>query len=233
MNRICIIPARGGSKRIPRKNIRPFLGRPIIACSIDAALESGLFDVVMVSTEDEEIAGVARSLGAEVPFPRSEENSGDMAMTVPVLLEVLDRYEAGGVVFPVVCCLYPTAPFVTSARLRQASELLEAGEADAVVPVVRFSYPIQRALRMSEEGTMRMFWPENYNCRSQDLEPAYHDAGQFYFLRTAALRAQRRLFPDTTIPVVLPESEVQDIDSAEDWAMAEWKCRWLREQGGG
>ncbi len=229
MARICIIPARGGSKRIPRKNILPFLGQPIIATSIQAARESGIFDVVMVSTEDAEIAEVARTHGAEVPFFRSAENSNDMAMTVPVLLEVLDRYRDLGQDFQTTCCLYPTAPFVTPARLREAGLLLEESQDDAIVPVVRFSYPIQRSLRMNDQGRMEMFWPENYNRRSQDLEPAYHDAGQFYMLRTDSLRDQQILFPARTRPVVLSDEEVQDIDSPEDWAMAEWKCRWLKE----
>lgn len=230
MTRICIVPARGGSKRIPRKNIREFLGKPIIAYSIDAALESGLFDEVMVSTEDQEIAEVARAHGAAVPFFRSAENSTDMAMTAPVLVEVLERYAATGRRFDTTCCLYPTAPFVTVARLREACAKLDASAADGVVPVVRFSYPIQRALRMAE-GRLEMFWPENYNRRSQDLEPAYHDAGQYYFLRTSSLLVQRSLFPATALPIVLGDADVQDIDSLEDWEMAEWKCRWLREQG--
>ncbi len=229
MTRICIVPARGGSKRIPRKNIREFLGKPILAYSIEAALESGLFDEVMVSTEDPEIADVARAHGANVPFFRSAENSTDMAMTAPVLIEVLERYAAAGRLFDTTCCLYPTAPFVTPARLREACARLDSSDADGVVPVVRFSYPIQRALRMAE-GRIEMFWPENYNRRSQDLEPAYHDAGQYYFLRTSALLVQRTLFPATALPIILGDADVQDIDSIEDWEMAEWKCRWLREQ---
>lgn len=229
MTRICIVPARGGSKRIPRKNIREFLGKPILAYSIEAALESGLFDEVMVSTEDPEIADVARAHGANVPFFRSAENSTDMAMTAPVLIEVLERYAAAGRLFDTTCCLYPTAPFVTPARLREACARLDSSDADGVVPVVRFSYPIQRALRMAE-GRIEMFWPENYNRRSQDLEPAYHDAGQYYFLRTSALLVQRTLFPATALPIILGDADVQDIDSVEDWEMAEWKCRWLREQ---
>jgi len=229
VSRICIIPARGGSKRIPRKNIRDFMGKPIIAHSIEAALESGIFDEVMVSTEDAEIVEVAKAHGAAVPFLRSPENSTDMAMTAPVLIEVLDRYAELGRNFDTACCLYPTAPFVRASRLREACRLLESSEDDAVVPVVRFSYPIQRSLRMTEGGRLEMFWPENYNKRSQDLEPAYHDAGQFYLLRTTSLRIQQVLFPSRTRPVVLVDEEVQDIDSPEDWKIAEWKCRWLRE----
>lgn len=229
MKRICIIPARGGSKRISRKNVREFLGMPILAYSIKAAKESGLFDEVMVSTEDQEIAEIARSHGAAVPFFRSAENSTDMAMTAPVLIEVLERYEAAGRSFDITCCLYPTAPFATPSRLHEACTMLESSSADGVLPVVRFSYPIQRSLRM-DKGMLKMFWPENYNMRSQDLEPAFHDAGQYYFLRTRSLLVQRTLFPDATLPVVLNDTEVQDIDTLEDWEMAEWKFRWLQER---
>ena len=219
---IAIIPARGGSKRIPRKNIRDFLGRPIIAYSIEAALASGAFDEVMVSTDDEEIADVARRRGAVVPFFRSEENSGDMAMTVPVLVEVMREYGRLGRVFLSLCCVYPCAPFVTAARLREGMELLRTSESDCVLPVVRFSYPPQRCL-VIREGIVSMPYPKNYGMRSQDLEPLYHDAGQFYCLKAGHLTADGGMFSGRVVPIVLEEGQVQDIDSLQDWKIAELK----------
>lgn len=227
MKNILIIPARGGSKRIPRKNIRDFLGRPIIAYSIEAALTSGCFDEVMVSTDDKEIAELSASYGARVPFYRSPELSTDMAMTVPVLIEVLSEYERLGQRFDNICCLYPCAPFVTSARLREAMELLQNNNIDSILPVTRFSYPPQRGLAV-RDGRAVMLHPENYNVRSQDLEAWYHDAGQFYCARISALMEQQRLFCDNTLPLILPESEVQDIDTEEDWKAAEFKYHLLK-----
>lgn len=226
MKKICIIPARGGSKRIPRKNVRLFLGKPIIAYSIEAALRSGVFDEVMVSTDDEEIVHVARQYGANVPFLRSPEMSTDMAMTAPVLIEVLDRYAQKGEDFPLCCCLYATAPFVNPQRLSEGMRLLETSAVDSVLPVVRFSYPPQRG-QVIRDGYVVMIHPENYNVRSQDLEPVYHDVGQFYCLKSDSLRREKRLFCGKTMPVVLPETEVQDIDSEEDWQIAEMKYKIL------
>ena len=224
---VAIIPARGGSKRIPRKNIRLFSGKPIIAYSIEAALASGCFDEVMVSTDDAEIAEVAKQYGAQTPFFRSEKNADDMAMLADVVKEVLLDYEKSGQRFEIFCCILPTAPFVTSARLKQGYQLLSSSSnADAVVPVVRFGYPIQRALKISQ-NELSMFWPENYSARSQDLEPAYHDSGQFYWMRSDRFMAQGRLFAKHTLPLELPESEVQDIDTEEDWKIAEFKCHLL------
>ena len=165
---VAIITARGGSKRIPRKNVKEFCGKPIIVYSIEAALESGLFDEVMVSTEDEEIAGIAKAAGARVPFMRSGENAGDYASTDDVLLEVLEAYREQGREFDSFCCLYPTAPFVTAEKLRRAMQLLD--KADSVMPVVAFSFPPQRCMVLNEEGELRMKWPEHAKTRSQDLE---------------------------------------------------------------
>ena len=218
---VAIITARGGSKRIPRKNIKPFLGRPIIAYSIAAALESGCFDEVMVSTDDLEIAQLARELGARVPFLRSPETSNDFATTADVLAEVLGEYRRLGELFGAACCIYPTAPFVTPQRLRQAHDLLLAG-ADTVLPVVRFGFPIQRALGI-ENGRLQPLWPEHLDTRSQDLAPAYHDSGQFYFFQVLRFLETRQLFGGNTVPIELPESEVQDIDTEEDWKVAEVK----------
>jgi pseudaminic acid cytidylyltransferase len=227
MKTIAIIPARGGSKRIPRKNIKNFAGQPIIKYSIDAAISSGCFDEVMVSTDDQEIAEVAKSYGAKVPFMRSAENSTDMAMTAPVIEEVINEYKKLGQEFEYLCCIYPTAPFVTGERLKQAKEHLLEKNAEGVVPIMKFSYPIQRALKL-EDGFAKMFWPENYNMRSQDLEPAYHDCGQFYFMKTSALLEQKMIFPRLMAPLVVPESEAQDIDNEEDWNIAEIKFKMLK-----
>ena len=222
MKTIAIIPARGGSKRIPRKNIKNFAGQPIIKYSIDAALGAGCFDEVMVSTDDREIAALAESFGAKVPFLRSGENSADTAQTAEVLLEVLAEYGKLGKKFDYACCIYPTAPFVTAARLNEAREKILQTGADAAVTITKFSYPIQRALKISGER-VEMFWPENYNRRSQDLEPAYHDCGQLYFLKVSSLLEQKKLFPKFTVPILVPESEAQDIDNEEDWRQAEIK----------
>lgn len=232
MTSVAIITARGGSKRIPRKNIKPFLGKPIIAYSIAAALEAGCFDEVMVSTDDEEIAGVARECGAQVPFLRSPKASDDFASTADVLAEVLAEYRKRGRDFDLGCCIYPTAPFVTAERLEAASRLLEESGADTLVPVVRFGFPIQRALGI-DGGRLRLLWPEHRDTRSQDLPPAYHDCGQFYLFRVARFLETRALVGENTVPMELPESEVQDIDTEEDWKVAELKYRILRQRGAG
>lgn len=217
---ICIIPARGGSKRIPRKNVRDFLGKPIITYSIEAALESGLFNNVMVSTDGAEIAEVARSCGAEVPFMRSAANSNGHATTADVLLEVLDTYCAQGKEFDSFCCLYPTAPFVTAVKLRGAVGMLET--ADCVLSVVRFSFPPQRGMVEGDSGLV--WWqPENELVRSQDLSPVYHDAGQFYFRKATDFLASGRLVAGRVRGYEVPETEAQDIDNESDWAIAEMK----------
>jgi len=226
-NALAIIPARGGSKRIPRKNIKHFLGHPIIKYSIDAAIEAECFEEVMVSTDDKEIATIARGYGANVPFLRSAKNSDDHATTAEVLKEVVDCYHKMGMSFEYLCCIYPTAPFVTVEKIARCMQLLIAKGVDAVLPVVRFSYPIQRSCKI-EDGFVRMFWPENYNKRSQDLPPAYHDCGQFYCITTKALLDQGRLFAERTLPFELPESEVQDIDNEADWRLAEVKYSLMR-----
>lgn len=222
MRAVAIITARGGSKRIPRKNIRDFCGKPILAYSIEAAIASGIFDTVMVSTEDEEIAELARKYGAEVPFMRSAENANDYAVTKDVVREVLDDYAKEGECFDVACCIYPTAPFLTAEKLKTAVQLLEENNADSVIPVVRFGFPPQRCVVM-DNGMLQFKWPEHMFTRSQDLEPFYHDAGQFYCLRTESFLQQNSLFMTKTVPLVLDELEVQDIDTEEDWKIAELK----------
>jgi pseudaminic acid cytidylyltransferase len=224
VNRLAIITARGGSKRIPRKNLRPFLGKPIMTYSVAAARESGLFDEVMVSTDDPEIAEVARDCGAGVPFMRSARTSDDFATTADVLLEVLGEYRERGVCPRFACCIYPTAPFVTAERLRQSWERLIESDADAALPVARFSFPIWRSFRM--EGHRVFYnWPEHAPKRSQDLPAAYQDAGQFYFFRPAVLERTGQLITSNTIGLPVSELEVQDIDSEEDWILAELKYR--------
>ena len=229
MSKIAIITARGGSKRIPKKNIRPFCGKPILAYSIEAAKGSGMFDEVMVSTDSEEIAETARHYGASVPFLRSEKTSGDFATTADVIEEVLGAYAEKGEKFDAFLCIYPTAPFVTAERLAEAAVLFDtAGEGgelpDAVVPVVRFSFPPQRGF-IAKDGYLQYRWPENAFKRSQDLEPMYHDAGQFYLVRTKAFMTERTVVPAKTAPLILPEMMVQDIDNEEDWEIAEIKYR--------
>lgn len=226
---LAIIPARGGSKRIPRKNIKPFCGKPILAYSVEAALSSNCFSEVMVSTDDKEIADIATALGAKVPFLRSPANSNDFAGTVEVLIEVLNRYQGEGKKFDFVCCIYPTAPFVSAAKLRLGMEILVEKKVDSVLPVMRFGYPIQRSLRI-HDGRAEMFWPENYGARSQDLEPAYHDCGQFYCLSVKALYEQKKLFAKNTLPLVIPETEAQDIDNEDDWKMAEIKYSLMQKK---
>lgn len=220
MGFLCIITARGGSKRIPRKNIRDFCGRPIISYSIEAALGSGLFDEVMVSTDDGEIAEVARGCGARVPFMRSPETSGDLATTRDVLVEVLEAYRARGKGFDELCCVYPTAPFVTAEKLKEAHALLDG--ADTVLPVVRFSFPPQRGM-VAVGGSLEWWMPECAGARSQDLRPVLHDAGQFYFCRPSRLLDGGELLGPVTRGYVVPEAEAQDIDNESDWVIAEMK----------
>jgi pseudaminic acid cytidylyltransferase len=227
MNRLAIIPARGGSKRIPGKNIKNFLGRPIIAYSIEVAIASGLFDEVMVSTDDDEIAKIALDCGATIPFMRSEENADDFSTTVDVLLEVLDNYKKQNTFFEQGCCIYPTAPLIKAERLRQGLSLMEGRQYATVFPVTAFSYPIWRSLKIKDDAKAEMLWPEHQNKRSQDLEAAYHDAGQFYWFNTAAIEREKKLFGDNTGIIKLDEIEVQDIDTITDWNIAEMKYKFL------
>ena len=230
MRSIAIIPARGGSKRIPRKNVKDFLGIPIIAYSIKAALESGVFDEVMVSTDDEEIATVAREYGAAVPFLRSNRTSDDFATTADVIDEVLDRYESVGKEYDMVACIYATAPFVTPQRLNEAAEILKKSAFDSAFTCVTYSYPVQRGLEIDTDGKIKMKWPEFKSSRSQDLEPIYHDAGQFYFATVDAYRKAHGFWGDNTAPIVLSELEVQDLDTLTDWKLAEMKYRLIADR---
>ena len=224
---LAIITARGGSKRIPRKNVKAFMGRPMVAYAIAAAKESGLFDEVMVSTDDEEIASVAKAHGAAVPFLRSAATANDFATTNDVLKEVLAEYAKRRRAFDAFCCIYPCVPLLDGDLLRCAGETFLSSGADALIPVVRFSYPIQRAFVRDAAGFISFREPENAAKRSQDLEPTYHDAGQFYFCRTAAFLSGGSLLTARTGLFELPEERVQDIDTEADWAMGEMKWRML------
>lgn len=224
MKTICIIPARGGSKRIPRKNIKDFLGKPIIAYSIEAALQSDLFDEVMVSTDDAEIAAVAMQYGAKVPFMRSANTANDFASTEDVLREVLKRYEELGQRFDLLCCLYATAPFVNPENLQKCYSFIGKNY-DASFTMVRYSYPIQRALRI-QDGLIKMREPQYVEARSQDLEPIFHDAGQFYFTLVKDIETLE-LWTDHTYGFELSELMVQDLDTEIDWKLAEMKYKLL------
>ena len=230
MKKLAIITARGGSKRIPHKNIKNFCGKPIIAYSIQAALESKLFDEVMVSTDDEMIASIAKDYGASVPFMRSAENANDFATTRDVLDEVMKTYKEQGITFDYMCCIYPTAPFVTAKKLEEAFALLRSAKTEQVVPVVKFSFPPQRCYVIDEENNLRYKWPENQPKRSQDLEPFYHDAGQFYFYDANVFYQLKNTVDLITKALVLPDLEVQDIDNEEDWAIAEMKYQLMAKK---
>lgn len=228
--KIAIITARGGSKRIPRKNIKDFCGRPILSYSIEAAKDSGLFDEVMVSTDDKEIAETAKRWGASVPFFRSAATSSDYASTVDALLDVIGMYQERGREFSQLCCIYPTAPFVTAKKLKLAYRQWYESGADALIPVVPFSYPPLRGL-VVRENRLKMKWPEYETARSQDLDQIYHDCGQFYFIKTPVLLQEKALFCENLVPMVMSEIEVQDIDNETDWELAELKYKLLKSKG--
>ena len=223
--KVAVITARGGSKRIPKKNIKEFCGVPIIAYSIKAALNSGLFDEVMVSTDSEEIAAVAKEFGASVPFMRSAGNSDDYATTEDVILEVLQRYSELGTEYDYVCCIYPTAPFVTEAALTEAMTKMEKYEPSVVIPVVQFSYPPQRCFVIDDNGYASFKYPQYVRTRSQDLEKQYHDAGQFYVYNSKKLIDSKGIIEDDFMPIIMPELLVQDIDTEDDWKIAEMKYK--------
>lgn len=228
MSSIAIITARGGSKRIPGKNKKDFLGKPILTYSIEAALKSGVFDEVMVSTDDEEIADIAQKAGAKVPFYRSAETANDFATTAQVLTEVLGEYSKQGKDFDYLCCIYPTAPFITADKLQKAMELLKEPGTDSVMPVVAFSFPPLRGMYIRDEK-LGYCYPENALKRSQDLETMYHDCGQFYCLNANRFLETGKLVMDNTKAIIVPEREVQDIDTPEDWMIAEMKYRLMIE----
>lgn len=221
--RLAVIPARGGSKRIPRKNIKSFGGQPIIAWSISAAQQSGCFDSIVVSTDDDEIAQVARAHGAQVPFMRPDEISNDHAGTIPVIAHAIAWHNANGQQVSDACCIYPTAPFVQVQDLQHGLEVLQKSGADYVLTVTSFAFPIQRALRITTENRVQMFQPQHVYTRSQDLEESWHDAGQFYWGKASSWLENKPIFSSNSAPLILSRERVQDIDTAEDWKVAEMK----------
>lgn len=219
--KLAVIPARGGSKRIPRKNIKLFGGKPIIAYSIAAARESGLFDRIVVSTDDPEIADVAMQYGAEVPFLRPREIADDYTGTNAVVKHAIQWFDGRGESVDYACCIYATAPFVRAQYLREGFEKLSASDRSFAFSVTSFAFPIQRSIRINAAGTVEVCYPEHMFTRSQDLPEAFHDAGQFYWGRAEAFLNDVVLFSPASLPVVLPRYLVQDIDTMEDWRRAE------------
>lgn len=227
MRNIAIITARGGSKRIPKKNIKEFCGKPIISYSIEAAINSKVFDEVMVSTDSDEIAKIALQYGASVPFMRSSKTSDDNASTRDVLMEVLNEYKLRGQEYDCMMCIYPTAPFITAEKICGAMNTFKELNGSLLIPVVKFSYPPQRAYIIND-GKLEFKWEEHRYSRSQDLEPFYHDAGQFYCYRIKDYLDSDGAIKENIVPYVMPELEVQDIDNEEDWKIAELKFAMLR-----
>lgn len=230
MSTVAIIPARGGSKRIPRKNIKEFCGKPMIAWSIEAAQESGCFDQIIVSTDDHAIAETARAWGATTPFIRPLELSDDYTGTLPVVRHAVKWLETHDEAIDFACCLYATAPFVSPEDLRKGLALMHRESCSYVFSVTSYAFPIQRAVRITESGRIEMFQPEHFTTRSQDLEEAWHDAGQFYWGRAQAWREELPLFEGQSVPLKLPRHRVQDIDTPEDWIRAEWLFRAMKAE---
>jgi pseudaminic acid cytidylyltransferase len=227
VSRIAIIPARGGSKRIPKKNIKNFNGQPIITYTIQLAIASGLFDEVMVSTDDAETEIIALKHGATVPFKRSEITANDFATLTDVLLEVILKYKALGKNFDSICCILPTAALITLERLNEAYQKFNTNKLNSLIPVVQFGYPIQRCLKIENEN-LKMREPNYLQSRSQDLEKFYHDSGQFYWIKTEAFLLEKTIFTSNTGYIELHETEAQDVDTHLDWKMLEVKYEYLK-----
>lgn len=228
MKKIAIIPARGGSKRIPKKNIKDFIGKPIISYSISAALSSNLFDEVIVSTDDAEIAEIAIKYGASVPFFRSEKNANDYASTFDVIEEVVLKYKIKNIHFEYICCIYPCAPFVNSKKITDAFNLIKEKNFDSVFPIISFSFPIQRALKIIDDK-IDFLYPQQSLVRSQDLEPSYHDAGQFYWMRTEKIMTEKKILTSNSGGILISEMEGQDIDNETDWKLAQLKYKLMQD----
>mgnify|MGYP000928862132 CR=1 FL=1 len=227
--KLAVIPARGGSKRIPRKNIKMFDGKPMIAWSIEAAIQSNSFDRIIVSTDDQEIAEVAINYGAEVPFMRPAELSGDHTATIPVIAHAIQWQQSHGQKASNVCCIFATAPFIQTEDLKRGLDALENSTCDYVFSATSYAFPIQRAIRITSSKRAEMFNPEHFNTRSQDLEEAYHDAGQFYWGRAEAWLEGKHFFTPNSSSIILPRYRVQDIDTAEDWERAEWMSKAMQD----
>lgn len=229
MHNIAIIPARGGSQRIQKKNIKLFLDKPIIAYSIENAFKSGIFDEIMVSTDDPEIAKIALEYGAKVPFFRSKKNSDNFATTSDVLIEVLKKYEKNGVNFINACCIYATSPLLSEKKILEAEELLIKNDLDCVFPIVQTNFPVERSLKITPSHLVSMNYPEHINTRSQDLVSSYFDAGQFYFFNVSEFLKNKKLWTSKTGSIIIKRIEAQDIDDETDWALAELKYKYLKE----
>ncbi|HBX53544.1 MAG: pseudaminic acid cytidylyltransferase [Bacteroidetes bacterium RIFOXYA12_FULL_35_11] len=228
MKNLAVIPARGGSKRIPNKNIRLFNEKPIIQYSIEAAYNSGLFEEVMVSTDDQKIAQIAIELGAKVPFYRSAAAAGDHATLAEVIIDVMDSYQAKGLSFDYFCCILATAPFVTVEKLKEGYKKLIDEKFDSVVPFVHYPVPIQQALKINPENNkVEMFFDDQYGIRTQDFVPSYYDAGMFYWMKPESVKSKRRISCDNTGAVILSELETHDIDTENDWKIAEQKYYYI------
>ena len=229
--KIAVLPARGGSKRIPRKNIKQFCGKPVIAWSIEAAKRAKCFDAIIVSTDDEEIAGIAKEYGAEVPFVRPKELSDDFTGTISVIKHAICWIEKNRGKIDLACCIYATAPFVQSGDIKNGLDLLLAKDAPYVFSTTRYPFPIQRALKINQQGYVEMFNPENYSTRSQDLTEAFHDAGQFYWGKPDSWLNELPIFNSKSYPIILPSYMVQDIDTLEDWERAEMLFKVMKGAG--
>ena len=223
MKKIAIIPARGGSKRIPKKNIKKFMGEPVLKYAIKAAIKSDVFEKIIVSTDNQEIAETAKSLGAEVPFLRSKKNSDDHASTDDVLKEVLEFLSKSGEKFDLGCCIYPVNPFLNDKKIIEGLLKIKSDNLDCVFAAVKYSYPIQRSFRLSYDNKIRMINPENYYKRSQEFEETFHDAGQFYWFRINSFMREFKLWTEKTSIIELNENEAHDIDTESDWRIAEIK----------
>ena len=228
MSNLCIIPARKGSKRIPKKNIKSFLGKPIIAYSIEAAIQSKLFTEIMVSTDCQKTAEIALEYGAKVPFLRSKGNSNDFATTYDVIKEVIGEYKKGEENFKNICCIYACAPFVTANKLKQAYQELSNKQVDTVFPIIEYSFPIQRAIKINN-GKIILFNTNYLETRSQDLEKSYHDSGQFYWMKTEKILKKGNVITDNCSGIIITELEGQDIDNETDWDLAELKFKLLKK----
>ena len=228
MSNLCIIPARSGSKRIPKKNIKSFLGKPIIAYSIEAAIQSKLFTEIMVSTDCQKTAEIALEYGAKVPFLRSKKNSNDFATTYDVIKEVIDEYKKNEVNFEDICCIYACAPFVTGNKLKQAYQELKNKQVDTIFPIVEYSFPIQRAIKISN-GKIKLCNTKYLDTRSQDLEKSYHDAGQFYWMKSEKILKKGKVITDNCSSIIITELEGQDIDNDTDWKLAELKFKLFKK----
>ncbi len=230
MGKVAIIPARGGSKRIPNKNIKVFAGQPIISYSINAAKDSKLFDRIILSTDSKEIAEIGKSYGAEVPFMRPSELADDYTGTVEVLIHALNWLNVHDKFYKYFCCIYATAPFLNKVYINKAFDILRENKAVSAFSVTSYPYPIFRALKIDTNNRVKMFWPEHLHSRSNDLSEAYHDAGQFYWCDTEKFLKEEIVFSSDSVPVILPRYLAQDIDTPEDWETAEKLFLTLKSQ---